>query len=72
MGLTTEVTGEFYDNDQVGPFTITGWVHPSSVAADKKTIFIESVVEGSTMHYKSYDLNGSIRSGSVGDLSKCQ
>ena len=35
MGLTTEVTGEFYDNDQVGPFTITGWVHPSSVAAER-------------------------------------
>jgi len=33
VGLTTEVTGEFYDNDQVGPFTITGWVHPSSVVA---------------------------------------
>ena len=37
MGLTTEVMGEFYNNDQVGPFTVAGWVHPSSVAALEET-----------------------------------
>ena len=33
MGPTTKVMKEFYDNDQMGPFTVAGWVHPSSVVA---------------------------------------
>jgi len=57
VGPTTKVMKEFYDNDQMGPFTVAGWVHPSSVVA-KWAGFPSTRKEFEGYHsFKTHDLD---------------